>query len=75
MQRVLDRALHYLPQGDSLTRPKSDSRLRNAPLKFRVMLQPILEPILVRRKSDEDAGRTTVPRDHDFFVDRESQVL
>src|SRR6059036_303261 len=48
---------------DSLISAKSDARLLDPMQKLRVMLEPIFEPILFRCKSDEDAGRTTMPCD------------
>ena len=71
---MLDRVLPQVSKWDSLARAKGDSRLVDATQKLRVMLETIFEPILFRRKSDEDAGRTTVPCDDDLLVDRQPQV-
>ena len=70
-----DRASSQVSQWDSLTRAKRGSSLIDAAKKLRVMLQPIFEPVLFRRKSDENPGRATMPRDQNFFVDRQPQVL
>ena len=72
---LLDRVSPQVSKWDSLTSANRDACLFDATQKLRVMLEPILEPILFRRKADQDAGRTTVPRNHDLFVDREPQIL
>lgn len=72
---MFERVSPHVSEGDSVTSTNRHARLFDATQKLRVMLEPILEPILVRGKSDQDSGRTTVPRDHDFFIDREPQIL
>jgi hypothetical protein len=57
-----------------LTRAKSSSRLLNAPQEFWMMLQAILEPVFVGRKPNQNAGRATVPRDHDLLLGREAKI-
>ena len=74
VQCGLDRLLSQVTKWHSLTSAKGDSCLLDATQKFRVVLEPILEPILLRRKSDEDAGRTTVPCDQNLVVGREPQI-
>jgi hypothetical protein len=72
---ALDRVLPQVSERDSLTSANRYARLLDATQKLGVMLKPILEPILFRRKADQDTGRTTVPCDHDFFVGCEPQIL
>jgi len=50
---------------------ESQPCLLDATKKFWVMFEPILEPIFLRRESDENAGRPSVPRDHNLFIDGE----
>jgi hypothetical protein len=57
-----------------MTSAKRCSRLLDTTQKLRMMLEPILKPILFRPKSDQDASGATVPRDDDFLVDREPEV-
>ena len=64
----------HVSKWDSLASAKGDACLFDATHELRVMFESILEPFLFRRKSDEDAGRATVPRDDDLFIDRESQI-
>ena len=64
----------HVSKWDSLASAKGDACLLDATHELRVMFEPILEPFFFRRKSDEDAGRATVPRDDDLFIDRESQI-
>ena len=40
-----------------------------------MMLQPIVEPLVVRRKPDKHASRPTVPGDENFFVNSQAQIL
>jgi hypothetical protein len=51
------------------------ARLRDATQEFRMMLQAILEPVIFRRKPDQDSSRTAVASDHDLFVDRQPKIL
>jgi hypothetical protein len=75
VQRVLDRVSPHVSKWDSLASAKSDACLLDAVQKLWVMFEPVLEPILFRRKSDQDASRTTVPCDDDLLIDCESQIL
>jgi hypothetical protein len=75
VQRVLDRVSPQVSKWDSLPSAKSDACLLDAVQEFWVMFEPILKPILFRRKSDQDTGRTTVPGDDDLLIDCESQIL
>lgn len=60
---------------NALAGAKSGSGLLDATEELRMMLEPILEPILFRPEPDQDAGRAAVPCDHDFFVDGEPEVF
>jgi len=71
VQRPLDRVSPYLPQWDTSACSESQPRLLDATEKFWVMFEPILEPIFLRRESDENASRPAVPRDHNLFIDGE----
>jgi hypothetical protein len=71
VQRLLDRVSPDVPQWDTLSCSESQPCLLDATKKFWVMFEPILEPIFLRRESDENAGRPAVPRDHNLFIDGE----
>jgi hypothetical protein len=75
VQRVSDRVSPQVSKWDSLASAKGNACLLDATQKFWVMFEPVLEPFLLRRKPDEDAGGTTMSRDDDLFIDRESQIL
>jgi len=77
-RRRVQHLLGVLPQvskRDSPTSANSRSRILDATQKIRMMLEPIVEPIVFRPKSDQDASGATVPRDDDFLVDREPEVF
>ena len=42
---------------------------------LRMMLQPVIEPVVFGTETDQDSGRTTVPSDDDFLVGRQAKVL
>ena len=72
---MLDRLSPQVSKWDSLASAKSDACLLDAVQEFWMMFETILKPILFRRKSNEDAGSTTVPRDHNLLINREPQIL
>jgi hypothetical protein len=57
---ALDRVLPQVSERDSLTSANRYARLLDATQKLGVMLKPILEPILFRRKADQDTGHRAV---------------
>jgi hypothetical protein len=61
--------LHDIAQWDPLTRTKRAACFLNATKEFRVMLQTVLKPVVVRSESDQNASRATVSGNHDFFID------
>jgi hypothetical protein len=52
--------LPQVSERDSLTSANRYARLLDATQKLGVMLKPILEPILFRRKADQDTGHRAV---------------
>lgn len=62
-------------QRNTATGANLGARFGHPTQKLRMMFEPILEPVFVRAKSDQDAGRPTVTGDHDFFVFGQAQVL
>jgi len=67
-------ALHIL-EAESTTRAQRRPCLGNATQEFRMMFEAILEPVVFRSESDQDASRTTVSSDHDLFIFRQAEVL
>src|SRR5947208_12969401 len=49
--------------------------LGDATQKLGVMFKTIVEPVVLRRKADQDAGRSAVASDDDFFTDGQPEVL
>lgn len=47
---------------------KRDACIRDATQEFGMVLDPIVDPVVLRGKPDQHAGRTTVPRDDDFLL-------
>ena len=68
-------SLSELSKSCSPTFAKSSARLGDAAEKLRVMLQTIVEPVILRCKSDQNPRRTAVTSDHDLFVDGQPEVL
>ena len=61
-------------QSRPLACPERRSSLLNLAKEFRVVLKPILEPVLLGLEPDQNAGRSSVFCDHDFLIGRQFQV-
>ena len=54
-------------QADAPSRPEALPGRFDATKEFGIVLEPIVEPVLLGLKSNEDARRLPVARDYDFF--------
>src|SRR2546426_6735457 len=55
-------------QSNSEASLQGRTRLSDLPQKFWMVLDPVVEPIVLRFEPDQDAGRSTVASDDDFFI-------
>jgi hypothetical protein len=55
-------------QSNSETSLKGRTGLRDLPQKTRMVLDPVIEPIVLRFEPDQDTGGSSVPSDDDLFT-------
>lgn len=75
LRRVGRGRLSNVLQQDAATFTNGCPSRGHALQEFRVVLEPIIEPILVGGKPDEHTCRPTVAGDHNLFVRRETQIF
>ena len=54
--------------------PKGLPGLLDAPEELGMVLEPVLEPVLLRLKPDQDPGRPAMPCDQDLLTRSQSQI-
>ena len=59
---------------DALPGGEGRPRRRDSTQEFRMVLESVVEPIVFGLEADNDAGRSPVPGDHNFFGGRQAEV-
>lgn len=75
--RLFDRPGHLprdILQPYTLTSPNSGASLLDSPQELRVILEPVLEPVILRAKPDQHSSGTAMTRDDDLLICGELQV-
>jgi len=65
----------YILKSEATAITQCRPRLGDPAQELRMMFEAILEPVVLRSKSYQHAGRTAVSSDYDLFVFRETEVL
>jgi len=62
-------------QSNSKASLQERTGFRNLPQKVWMVLDPVIEPIVLRLEPDKDAGGSTVPSNNDFSRSGQAKVL
>jgi len=68
------RSTRKILEPHATTVAKGYARLTHAPEKLRMILNPVLKPVIVRLEPNEHARRLTVARDNNLTRGRETQI-
>jgi hypothetical protein len=72
---VIGPPLSEIPKRRPPAFEKISTSLGDATQELGVMLETIVEPVVIRSKPDQHAGRPPVARDDDLLVNRQPEVL
>ena len=68
LQRFVGSPWVEILQSNSEASLQGRARLGDLPQKFWMVLDPVIEPIVLRFEADQDTGGSTVASDEDFFT-------